>query len=108
MNRRNQVLGGHRLEIGIGIASGDAVVGFMGSHLRHSFTAIGDAVNTASRLEAATREYEGCDLLIDKSTERMQQAQGVAKTKPLGQATLRGKRSKVTIYTVLRRVQRTL
>jgi len=101
MNRRNRVLGGHQLQIGIGIASGDAVVGFMGSHLRHSFTAIGDAVNTASRLESATRDYPDCDILIDQTTQLMQQAHDVAIVEALGDAALKGKQNKVALYQVL-------
>jgi adenylate cyclase len=38
------------IEVGVGINTGQAVVGYMGSDVRHEFTAIGDSVNTASRL----------------------------------------------------------
>ena len=38
------------IEVGIGVNTGQAVVGYMGSAERHEFTAIGDTVNTASRL----------------------------------------------------------
>ncbi len=43
---------GIALQIGIGVHSGDAVLGYVGSHERHDFTAIGDSVNTAARLES--------------------------------------------------------
>ncbi len=55
------------ITIGIGIHSGDAVIGNMGSATRFDYTAIGDAVNTAARLESATKQYE-VDLLIGSTT----------------------------------------
>ena len=58
------------IEIGIGIHTGDAVIGNMGSESRFDYTAIGDAVNTAARLESATKEH-GVSLLIGMTTARM-------------------------------------
>jgi adenylate cyclase len=55
------------IAIGIGINSGKAVIGNMGSEERFDYTAIGDAVNTAARLESATKEQK-VDLLIGEST----------------------------------------
>ena len=52
------VPGRPEIRVGIGIDQGEAVVGFIGSHLRQSYTAIGDVVNTASRLESKTKTVE--------------------------------------------------
>ena len=55
------------VEIGIGINTGDAVIGNMGSETRFDYTAIGDAVNTAARLESATKDQKET-VLIGENT----------------------------------------
>ncbi len=56
LNQRLQERGLAQVRIGIGLASGVAVLGHVGSNTLHEYTAIGDVVNTASRLEALTKE----------------------------------------------------
>jgi adenylate cyclase len=56
-----------RLDIGIGLNSGVASVGNMGSALRYGYTALGDAVNLSSRLEGLNKEY-GTHILANEST----------------------------------------
>jgi adenylate cyclase len=53
------------LRIGIGIHTGPAIVGEMGYGSAVSLTAVGDCVNTASRMEALTKTY-GCELVISE------------------------------------------
>jgi adenylate cyclase len=53
------------LRIGIGIHAGSAVVGEIGYGDTHYLTAVGDTVNTASRLEALTKHY-ACDLVVSE------------------------------------------
>jgi adenylate cyclase len=55
------------VEIGVGINTGPAVIGNMGSETRFDYTAIGDAVNQAARYESATKEV-GVDILIGSTT----------------------------------------
>ncbi|MCJ9701022.1 MULTISPECIES: CHASE2 domain-containing protein [unclassified Bradyrhizobium] len=62
--------GGHvyiPLNVGIGLNTGIGVVGNMGSDLRKNYTALGDCVNLASRLEGQTKEY-GFPIIVGSST----------------------------------------
>jgi adenylate cyclase len=60
------------LRIGIGIHAGPAIVGEMGHGRATSVTAVGDTVNTASRLETLTKEYN-CQLVISDTVARYAQ-----------------------------------
>ncbi len=55
-NADSRAAGETAIEIGIGLHGGEAVVGHVGSTLRHDYTAIGDVTNVASRLEGLTKE----------------------------------------------------
>ena len=83
------------IEIGIGINSGPAVVGNMGSDSRFDYSAIGDAVNTAARLESATKDRK-VDILIGKSTEDLC-GYHLQKLKPIA---VKGKSEPLEIYTI--------
>ena len=82
------------IDIGIGINAGQAVLGNMGSDARFDYTAIGDAVNTAARLESATKEV-GVDLLIGESTAQAVDYE-LQSLKPIK---VKGKAKPLKIYT---------
>ena len=65
LNRALEADLGLRLKIGIGIHCGPAIIGEMGHGSAMNLTAIGDAVNTASRLESATKEF-GAELVVSE------------------------------------------
>lgn len=60
------------VRMGVGVNAGDAIVGNMGSEERFNYSAIGDAVNTASRMEGLTRPYGVRIIASEKIFERAQ------------------------------------
>jgi adenylate cyclase len=83
------------IEIGIGINTGEAVIGNMGSDTRFDYTAIGDAVNLAARLESSTKEV-GEDLVIGYTTA----LNCDIPMKYLDPIKVKGKKDEIIIYTV--------
>ena len=82
------------VKIGIGINTGYAVIGNMGSENRFDYTAIGDAVNVAARLESGTKNA-GVDLLIGQTTENAIEFDLI----PLDPIEAKGKSEKLQVYT---------
>jgi adenylate cyclase len=82
------------VEIGVGVNTGEAVIGNMGSDTRFDYSAIGDAVNTAARLESATKEA-GVNILIGEETE-LYCGYTLKKLKPIK---VKGKEKPLKIYT---------
>ena len=83
------------VQVGVGTQSGFAVIGNMGSDTRFDYSAIGDPVNTAARLESATKEV-GVDILIGQETAK--NCKFVLKSlKPIK---VKGKKDELKIWTV--------
>ena len=95
LNKEFKKKGMPSIAIGIGINSGKAVIGNMGSENRFDYTAIGDAVNTAARLESATKEV-GVDLLIGENTAQFTKFE----LNLISTIKVKGKADALNVYTV--------
>lgn len=95
LNEELRATGDPEIAIGIGIHTGPAIVGNTGSSKRFDYTILGDTVNTAARLESATKEY-GVPLIVSAAAKN---AAPQCTYRPLGNATLKGKTQAIEIYT---------
>ena len=84
------------INVGIGISTGECIVGNMGYELRFDYSVIGDAVNLGARLEGQTRNYAGVDLLLSERTYQLCPDRAFTE---VDRIKVKGKEERVTIFT---------
>ncbi|MCO6430094.1 MAG: adenylate/guanylate cyclase domain-containing protein [Deltaproteobacteria bacterium] len=92
--------GAPELVLRIGLHSGEAIVGNIGSDLFIDYTAIGDTVNTAARLEGVNKVFDTRLIVSDDCLERLKSPRQF-RTYPLGRVAVKGKSDAVGISTVV-------
>lgn len=98
-NQRRAERGLHGLALGIGVNTGIASVGILGTRERHETTVIGDAVNVAARVQGLTRRI-GCDLLISEATHMHLPAAMLARCRFVDRVLVKGRQRPVSVYEV--------
>ncbi len=87
----------HEIKVGVGINTGIATIGNIGSEQKKNYTVVGDAVNLASRMESITKEYATPLLFSEYTYEKIKDK---IPCKLISKVKVKGRESSVDIYTV--------
>lgn len=87
----------HEIRIGVGINTGTATIGSIGSEIKKNYTVVGDTVNLSSRLESITKEQKVPLLFSEYTYEKIKDK---IDCKRVGNVTVKGREHAVDIYTI--------
>lgn len=99
-NKKRVEAGQPPISIGLGINTGDVVVGNMGSLQRFNYTIIGDDVNFTSRLEGLTKQY-GVSCIVSESTKNLIEGASGLKVRELDEVIVKGKKKPKKIFELM-------
>jgi adenylate cyclase len=85
-------------QVGVGINYGRAIIGNIGSTKRFDYTAIGDTVNTASRIEGLTKSLGQSIVVSEAVIEKIKKEDGYITAEDLGRVLVKGKNTKLHVY----------
>jgi len=89
-NAEQQRLGGPCLRMGVGLHWGESYVGYVGARSRHAYSAIGDTVNTAARLEGLCKA-SGWPVVLSEAMLQTLEPAWRQRVHPLGEQALKGR-----------------
>ena len=93
------------VSLGIGIHTGEVILGMVGSELKSDYTAIGDTMNLASRLESMSKDYQNHSqssnqAIIVVSNSTFSRANLNVSAHSIGEQSIRGRQTKEAIYLI--------
>ena len=100
-NTKQHEIGGPQIEIGVGINTGEVIVGNMGSEDRLEYTALGDSVNLSQALEGFTKPFPN-SIVISESTFNI--VKNMIEVEEWPNQSIEGQTERVTVYRVLSKI----
>jgi class 3 adenylate cyclase len=93
------ILEGAPVKIGIGLHTGQAIMGNIGSHTKIEYTGVGDTVNTAARLQEITKIYQGFPIIMTREVwEKLSGHSDYQAITSLGAIRIRGKKESLEVF----------
>ncbi|MDD5771970.1 MAG: adenylate/guanylate cyclase domain-containing protein [bacterium] len=100
-SKEQEEKGKHQFKIGVGINTGNMILGNMGSDTKMDYTVIGDNVNLGSRIESLNKDYKTSIIISESTYEKVRDKFIV---KDLGNVTVKGRKAETKIYELLQKI----